>query len=129
MQDDVTLIRLDENIEESRWIKKGNMEIECFDYRGELWPLFEGKKYRVIFELQQLDYVEPEIIRKIETRFENIDNTFAYYLYGYVADNILHVGNFRFNFEEFNDYEQYDDKYIKFLSDRINVTFLKELPD
>jgi len=43
-----------------------------------------------------------------------------------VKNNIFYVGDFKFDFEEFNDYGQFEDKYIKFIADRINVEFLEE---
>lgn len=129
MQDDVILLSLDINIEESCLVRKGNMIIRCFDYLGKLWPLYVGKKYLVDLELEQLDYTTPEIIHKTDAKIEQVNRTFAHYLYGYVKNNVFTVGDFKFDFEEFNDSYQYEDKYIKFLADRINVTFLKELSD
>lgn len=128
MQNDVILYSLDDCIEESRWLKKGDLIIEFFDHTGQLYPLKVGNKYKVDLELSQLDFEEPKIIYNTEGKIEQINETFAHYLYGYVENNIFHVGEFKFNFSEYNDYAQYEGKYLKFKADRINVDFLKELP-
>jgi len=128
MQNDVVLEKMDDCIEESCWVRKGNIIIEAFDYIGSLWPLFLGKKYLVELKLQQLDLDKPVVISEINGKVEQIDETFAHYLYGYVKNNIFHVGEFEFDFSKYNDYDQYEGKYLKFKADRINVEFLKELP-
>lgn len=127
MQNDVILEKMDDCIEESCWVRKGDVSIEAFDYMGRLWPLYLGEKYLVELKLQQLDFDEPVVINETNGKAEKIDDTFAYFLYGCVKDNIFHVGEFQFDFSRYNDYDQYEGKYIKFKSDRINVEFLKEL--
>jgi hypothetical protein len=129
MRTHVTLISLDQSFEESRFIKRGNTVIEAFDYMGKLWPLYEGKTYQVELELEQLDPQEPEIIHKTEPKLQKIDDTYEYHLYGYVEENIFYVGEFKFDFKEYNDYGKYNNKYIKFIVDRINVEFLQEVTD
>ena len=126
MQHDVILTALDDCIEESRWIAKGDITIEAFDYIGRLWPLYPGRHYRVDLALQQLDFEEPVVINETKGHAEQIDETFAHYLYGYVANNVLHVGDFKFDFSEYNVYDQYENKFIKFKADRINVEFLED---
>ncbi len=127
MQNYVTLKALDDCIEESRWIQKGNITIEAFDYMGSLWPLNIYRKYLVDLELQQLDFDEPILIDTLDGKAEKIDETFGYYLYGYVKDNIFYVGEFEFDFSRYNDYGQYENRHLKFKSDRINIEFLKEV--
>jgi len=129
MQNDVILERMDDCEEESLWICKGDITIEAFDYMGSLWPLHPGRKYLVDLDLQQLDFDDPEIIDKTNGAAEKIGVTFAYYLYGHVNNNIFHVGDFEFDFSRYNDYDQYEGKYLKFKADRVNVEFLKELPN
>jgi hypothetical protein len=129
MQNDVILEKMDDCIEESRWIRKGNLLLEAFDLTGSLWPLVPGKYYRVDLDLGQLDFDEPVIINKTDGNAEQIDETFAYYLYGYVKNNTFHVGDFKFDFSEYNDYDQFEGKYLKFKSDRIYVELLEELPN
>lgn len=128
MQNHVTLIAFDDCIEESRWIKKGSIAIETFDSIGSLWPVQLEHNYLVDLDLDQLDVDDPIVISETNARAEQIDKTFAYYLYGYVKNNIFHVGEFQFDFSMYNDYDQYEGKYLKFKADRINVEFLKELP-
>ncbi len=128
MQNDVILEKMDDCIEESCWVRKGDIMIEAFDYIGGLWPLYAGKDYLVDLNLQQLDFDEPTVISETNGRVEQIDETFAHYLYGYVKNNIFHVGNFEFDFSRYNDNDQYEGKYLKFKADRVNVDFLKELP-
>lgn len=128
MQNDVILERMDDCEEVSRWVRTGDITIEAFDYIGRLWPLFLGRKYLVELRLQQLDFEEPAVISKTNELAEKIGVTFAYYLYGYVKNNMFHVGEFRFDFSRYNDYNQYEGKYLKFKADRVNVEFLKELP-
>jgi len=60
-------------------------------------------------------------------RTEQIDETFAHYLYGYVENNIFYVGDFKFDFSRYNDYEQYENKFLKFKADRIYVEFIEEI--
>lgn len=58
---------------------------------------------------------------------EKIGVTFIFsYLYGYVKSNIFHVGEFKFDFSIYNDYDQYEGKHLKFKADQINVEFLKK---
>lgn len=128
MQNDVILERMDDCEEESRWIRKGDITIEAFDYMGSLWPLHPGRNYLVDLNLQQLDFDEPIVISKINEMVEKIGVTFGYYLYGHVKNNMFYVGEFQFDFSRYNDYDQYQGKYLKFKADRINVEFLKELP-
>ncbi len=128
MQNYVTLIDLDESIEESRFIQKSNIVIETFDHTGKIYPLHINGHYLVDLELRQFDFAEPEIISCAQNKVEQIGESFAHYLYGYVENNIFHVGGFLFDFSEYNDYDQYEGKYLKFKADRINVEFLKELP-
>lgn len=128
MQNYVTLTRLDESIEESRFVKKGDIVVETFDHTGKIYPLHINSHYMVDLELRQFDFEEPEIIHVIQGKVEQIDETFAHYLYGYVKNNIFYVGEFQFDFTEYNDYDQYEGKYLKFKTDRVNVEFLKELP-
>lgn len=128
MQNHVILKSFDDYIEESRWIKKGNIVIETFDYLGSLWPLSLGHHYVVDLDLEQLDFDEPVVINETHGIVEQIAETFAYYLYGYVKNNIFYVGGFQFNFSIYNAHDQYECKYLKFKADRVNVEFLKELP-
>ena len=116
----------DDYIEESRWIKKGDLIIEAFDSIGSLWPLFIGHHYIAELCLDQLEVDEPVVINETKGHAEQIDETFAHYLYGYVANNVLHVGDFKFDFSEYNVYDQYENKFIKFKADRINVEFLED---
>ncbi len=120
---------MDEHIEESAWIRKGNLLIEAFDLMGNLWPLHIGCFYLVDLDLQQLDFEEPIIINETIGKAEQIDETFAYYLYGYVKNNIFHVGDFVFDFLKYNDYEQYENKFLKFRADRINIEFLEMISE
>jgi len=128
MQNNVILSAFDDCIEESRWIKKGNIIIEAFDSIGSLWPVSLGHHYVADLDLDQLEVDDPVMISETNGRVEQIDETFAHYLYGYVKNSIFHVGDFKFDFTKYNDYEQYDGKYIKFKADRINVEFLEEIP-
>ena len=129
MQNDVMLTKLDESIEESRFINKGNISIETFDHTGKIYPLHINGCYVVDLELSQFDFEEPDIIHMTQGKVEQIDDTFAHYLYGYVKNNIFHVGDFQFDFSEYNDFNQYEGKYLKFKADRVNIEFLKELPN
>lgn len=128
MQNDVILEKMDDCIEESCWLRKGTITIETFDYVGKLWPLITGRCYRVDLDLGQLDFEDPIIIYETIGRAEQINDTFAHYLYGYVKNNIFHVGEFAFDFEKYNDYGQYENKFLKFKADRIYAEFIEELP-
>lgn len=127
MQSYVKLVYLDDNLEESRFIKKGNTIIEAFDYMGKLWPLSVGEEYKVNLELQQLDFHEIEILSNKVNKIIQINGSYEHHLYGFVKNNIFRVESFNFDFEKYNDYYQYNNKYIKFIADRINVEFLEKV--
>lgn len=124
MQNDVVLTAFDDCVEESRWIKKGDIIIEAFDSIGSLWPVSLGHHYVAELDLDQLEVDDPVVISETNGRAEQIDETFAHYLYGYVKNNIFYVGEFKFDFSEYKDVGQYEGKFIKFKVDRVNVEFL-----
>jgi len=68
MQNDVILEKMDDCIEESCWLRKGDVLFEGFDLTGALWPLFPGRHYRVDLDLGQLDYDDPIVINETEGR-------------------------------------------------------------
>ena len=92
-----------------------------------MYPLHFGKKYKVELVLVQLDYEEPEIQSFDHNEAKQIRNTFFYDLYGRVENGIFIVGNFRFEWEEFEDNPLYENKFVKLHVTRIIVDFLEEL--
>ena len=75
----------------------------------------------------QLDYEEPEIQTYNRNMAERINDTFFHNLYGRVENGIFIVGNFKFEWEDFEEDPMYENKFVKLHVTRVIVDFLEEL--
>ncbi len=117
----------DKGIEELCILEINNQRLQVFDSWGNMHPLYFGKKYKVELILVQLDYEEPEIQNFDHNEAKQIGSTFFYDLYGRVENGIFIVGNFKFEWEDFEEDPMYENKFVKLHVDRIIVDFLEEL--
>lgn len=117
----------DKGIEELRILRIGEQELQVFDSWGSMYPLHFGKKYKVELIPVQLDYEEPEIQSVDYNVAKQIRNTFFYDLFGRVENGIFIVGNFKFEWDEFENNPTYENKFVKLHVTRIIVDFLEEL--
>lgn len=121
------LIKLDENIEESRVLKIGETVIETFDSYGKFYPLSEGKNYEVRLQLVQFDPVPPTQVNDSYKNVEQINNTFEYFLCGNLVDGKFYVGDIVFDDNYLKTFSNFNNSTIKHKVDRIIVEFISEV--
>ena len=115
----ISRLTLQGDLWESIWIKKGNIELECFDCwaRHDGPELVKGGIYQTVLYIE--GYAEIAMIDKStiydevkpEPKAVKFDESYAYDLYGIVKDGIFHLGDFQFLF--IYGPEGYDRWYIE----------------
>ena len=143
----ISKLTLEGELDESIWIKKGNIELECFD----CYPRHDGPKLvqggiyqtaifiRNIITSTEIAMIDKSTIysdEKPEPKAVKIDESYKYDLYGVVKDGIFHLEDFQFLFiytaEEYDRWYVQDgiyteEPYIRWRVTQIAPEFLKRI--
>ncbi|WP_340610058.1 hypothetical protein [Xenorhabdus bharatensis] len=117
------VISLNEHIEEEVVLSFGEQEICCFvnEFKE---PLYIGNTYLVELGLMFLDEIKIETSKNKQFSLQNINNTFAYEINGYLFENKIIMSNLIFEEDILYSHSYFENEYVKIYTDRITVEFI-----
>lgn len=122
VNDDNEAIEEEVNVEINGVKIKGFSQI--YPYRLEKGQIYPVKLTLFLYEKDENDSIDIEIQNENKFGIEQINDSFAYYLYGKLERDILKLGKFDIQDEQLLLFPLFNGSFVRIVA-RINVEFLK----